>query len=258
MALIAIFTVSCKTPKDIAYMQGAEQLPENVLRAAAKHHTPVIQPGDLLYINVSATNAEVVAPFNKTEYISAKNSNQGNNENAPFYYLVDNDGYIDFPMLGRLKIGGMTQTAVQDQIASLIYPKYLTERPGVEVRFQNFHVSVMGEVNSPGVIKAANGRLNILEAIAQSGDLTIKGRRDNVMLIHTNADGSRQVTTVDLTDKNLLVSPNFNLRQNDIIYVEPNASQQRSSWTIPPGLTLGMSAVSTLISVATLVITIAK
>ena len=259
MTLAVIILAGCSAPKDIAYMQDADQLPAEVLNATAKAVDPVIMPGDILQINVGSLNTEAVKPFNKTEYLSSMpNTNMNENENSIYYYLVDNNGYIDFPMLGQLHIGGMTQSAVQNHIASLIYPRYLTEKPNVEVRFRNFHVYVLGEVKSPGMLKAANGRMNVLEAIAQAGDLNIQGRRDNVMVIHTNADGSRSVNRVNLLDKNLLVSPHFNLQQNDIIYVEPNASKARSSWSIPPGLSLGMSAVGTLISIATFVITLTK
>lgn len=108
------------------------------------------------------------------------------------------------------------------------------------------------------MLKAANGRMNVLEAIAQAGDLNIQGRRDNVMVIHTNSDGSRSVNRVNLLDKNLLVSPHFNLQQNDIIYVEPNSSRARQSWNVPPALSLGMSSVGTLISIATFIITLTK
>lgn len=108
------------------------------------------------------------------------------------------------------------------------------------------------------MVRAPNGRLNLLEAIAQSGDLNIKGRRDNIMIVHTNADGSRQVKTVNLNDPKLLVSPDFYLQQNDIIYVEPNASQARSSWSMPPGLSLGLSLLGTIMSVTTFVITLTK
>lgn len=259
LSCFALLLGSCGTPKDVAYMQDADQLPTEVLNASAKVVDPVIMPGDILQINVGSLNTEAVKPFNKTEYLSSMpNTNMNENENSIYYYLVDNNGYIDFPMLGQLHIGGMTQIAVQNHIASLIYPRYLTEKPNVEVRFRNFHIYVLGEVKSPGMLKAANGRMNVLEAIAQAGDLNIQGRRDNVMVIHTNADGSRTVNRVNLLDKNLLVSPHFNLQQNDIIYVEPNASRARSSWSVPPGLSLGMSAVGTLISIATFVITLTK
>ncbi len=254
--------LSCGSTKDIPYLIDANTLPPEVLKAAARSADPIVMAGDMLFINVSAPDAEAVKPFNKSQYIaqagSSANSSLNNSENSMLFYLVDNNGFIDFPLLGKLRVGGMTKSATEDYIASQIYPRYLTIKPGVEVRFENFHVYTMGEVNSPGMIKANNGRLNILEAIAMSGDLTIKGRRDNIMIVRTNADGSRAVKTVNLNDKNLLVSKDFDLQQNDVIYVEPNASKARSSWNVPPGLSLGLSSVGTLISVATFIITLTK
>ena len=258
MMAAAIMT-SCNTQKDIPYMIGADQLPKEVLQSAAKANDPVVMPGDMLQINVISRNTEAVKPFNKIDYITNLGGNNNNNyENSMYYYLVDANGNIEFPYLGTLHVGGMSKSATENYIASQIYPRYLTERPSVEVRFQNFRVYILGEVKSPGEIKAVNGRLNMLEAIAKAGDLTIQGRRDNVMIVRTNSDGSRSVQTVNLNDKNFIVSPNFNLQQNDIIYVEPNSSKARSSWNVPPALSLGMSSVGTLISIATLIITLTK
>ena len=257
----AALMTSCNTQKDIPYMIGANELPPEVLQSAAKANDPVVMPGDMLQINVISRNAEAVKPFNKIDYVSklGNNTNIGNNgENSMYYYLVDANGNIEYPYLGTLHIGGMSKSAVENHIASLIYPRYLTERPGVEVRFQNFRVYILGEVKSPGEIKATNGRLNLLEAIAMAGDLTIQGRRDNVMIVRTNSDGSRSIQTVNMNDKNMIISPSFNLQQNDIIYVEPNSSKARSSWNVPPALSLGMSSVGTLISIATLIITLTK
>ncbi|MBR0024660.1 MAG: polysaccharide biosynthesis/export family protein [Muribaculaceae bacterium] len=258
MMAAAIMT-SCNTQKDIPYMIGADQLPKEVLQSAAKANDPVVMPGDMLQINVISRNTEAVKPFNKIDYVTnLGGNNNNNNENSMYYYLVDANGNIEFPYLGTLHVGGMSKSATENYIASQIYPRYLTERPSVEVRFQNFRVYILGEVKSPGEIKAVNGRLNMLEAIAKAGDLTIQGRRDNVMIVRTNSDGSRSVQTVNLNDKNFIVSPNFNLQQNDIIYVEPNSSKARSSWNVPPALSLGMSSVGTLISIATLIITLTK
>lgn len=257
---VAIMT-SCNSQKEIPYMIGANQLPQEVLQSAAKATDPVVMPGDMLQINVISRNTEAVKPFNKIDYVTSiggSNTLNNNNENSMYYYLVDDKGNIEFPYLGTLHVGGMSKSATENYIASQIYPRYLTERPGVEVRFQNFRVYILGEVKSPGEIKATNGRLNLLEAIAKAGDLTIQGRRDNVMIVRTNSDGSRSIQTVNMNDKNLIVSPNFNLQQNDIIYVEPNSSKARSSWNVPPALSLGLSSVGTLVSIATLIITLTK
>ncbi len=140
----------------------------------------------------------------------------------------------------------------------MIYPRYLNQKPNVEVRLQNFRVYALGEFNKPGIVSSPNGRMNILEAIAMAGDLTINGKRENIMIIRTNSDGSRQVKNVNLNDPNIIVSPDFYLQQNDCIYVEPNASKARSSWSVPPALTLSLSSIGTLVSIATLIVTITK
>lgn len=260
LAVVGLLLASCGSGKDVPYLIDANKLPASVLNAAARTNDPTLMPGDLLQINVSGPDAEAIKPFNKTEYVSTTGGSNINNnqDNSIYYYLVDNSGNIEFPMLGTLHVGGMTLSQLQEHIAAQIYPRYLTVKPGVEARIQNFRVFTIGEVGSPGVVRAPNGRLNILEAIAQSGDLNIKGKRDNIMIIRTLADGSRQVKTVNLNDPNLLVSPDFYLQQNDIIYVEPNASQARSSWSMPPGLSLGLSLLGTIMSVTTFVITLTK
>ncbi|MBQ0114530.1 MAG: polysaccharide biosynthesis/export family protein [Bacteroidales bacterium] len=259
--IVAMLLVSCNTGKDIPYMINIDQIPASVLSSAPKNSELILMPGDMLQINVSGPDEESVKPFNKVTYVATSRNTQtaGNNqENSIYYYLVDANGEIEYPMLGKVRVSGMTKTAAEDLIASMIYPKYLTVKPGVEIRLQNFHVYAIGEVNKPGVVKSSNDRMNVLEAIALAGDLTIKGKRDNIRIIRTNADGSRQVKTINLNDPNIIVSPDFYLQQNDCIYVEPNASKARSSWNVPPALSLGMSSVGTVISLATFIIALTK
>ncbi len=258
VALLTLMLAGCGSTKEVPYMIDASSLPQSVLNNAAKNVEQPLIAGDLIQINVSCSQPDLVKIFNKTEIVGTNNSLNNNTENSIYYYLVDNKGNIDFPVLGRLHVGGMTISATADYIASQIYPRYITERPVVEVRLQNFHVYVMGEVKTPGAVKAPNGRLNVLEALAMAGDLTIQGRRDNVMIVHTNSDGTRQVKTVNLNDANLLVSSDFYLQQNDIVYVEPNASKARSSWQMPPGVTFAFTTLSLLMSIATFVITLTK
>lgn len=260
LALASVALYSCNTTKDIPYLIDADQLSPEALRAASRAADPVIMPGDMLMITVMGHNTEAVQPFNKNDVIVSGvtgQNNTSNNENSIYNYLVDNNGNIEFPVLGTLHIGGMTTPAVQELIASRIYPRYVTEKPAVEVRFQNFRVYFIGEIGS-GVVRSPNGRLNILEAIAQSGDLGIQGRRDNIMLIRTNSDGSRMVKRINLNDKNLLLSPDFYLQQNDIIYVQPNASKARSSWQLPPAVNVGLLALSTVITITNFAITLSK
>ena len=190
LALVAILLASCGSSKEVPYLIDAKQLPQDVLNAAARMTDPIIMAGDMLHINVSAPDAEAIKPFKRSEYVSR--SNNISNDNM-YYYLVDNNGNIEFPLLGTLHVAGMNVAGVQELIASQIYPRYLTVKPGIEARIENFRVFTLGEVSNPGVVRSPNGRLNLLEAIAQSGDLTIKGRRDNIMIVRTNADGSRSI-----------------------------------------------------------------
>lgn len=262
--LIAILAItSCGSRKQIAYMQDAELIPAEVLEKTLLPANTVVMPGDLIDILVTGTNIEAVKPFNRLGVLSeiaGSSINNGSNyiSNSPTYYLVDQDGNIEFPIVGTLHIGGMNKSQIEALIVEKLYPRYLSERPGVDIRFRNFKVSVVGEVRNPGVYTSLNERMNVLEALAMAGDLNITGRRDNVMLIRLNADGSKSVQILNLNDKNIITSPYFNLQQNDIIYVEPNKSKVNQSWTIPPAVTLALSSIGTLVSIATLIVTITK
>ena len=269
-SVLCFILVSCGSTKEIPYVIDADKLPENLLKETAKYSDPIVQPGDILQILVTSNNVEAmeaVKPFNKATYWGGEgissivgNTTQtaSNNEGSIYYYLVDDAGNIEFPMLGKVHVDGLKTGEISDLIASKIYPKYVTAKPGVDVRFRNFKVYALGDINKPDVISSANGKMNILEAVAQAGDLTIFGVRKNVMVIRTNADGSRKVCRLDLTDKNLLLSPGYNLQQNDVIYVQPNKAKARSAGTIAPGWTFAMSVIGTLVSISTLVITLTK
>lgn len=259
-AMVAL--TGCNTMKTVPYMVDAEEIPAEALAQINKGTDPTVRPGDLLEIIVTHINIDAVRPFNRLSYISdiseRTNSYSNNDTNKSTYYIVDDSGNIDFPVLGKLHIAGMGKEEIQELIANQIYPRYLTEMPGVDVRFKNFKVTVTGEVKNPGVYTSANERLNIMEALALAGDMNITGQRENVMIIRTEADGTRKVARLNLNDKESLLSPYYNLHQNDIVYVQPNASKARSSWVIPPALSLTLSTAGTLISLATLIVTIAK
>ena len=262
IAFVALILTGCASSKKVPSMVGVETIPQEVLQQAAKSTDPVIMPGDLLEILVSASNPEVVKPFNRMGLVydmAGTLSTYGSAAtNSSSFYLVDNEGDIEFPVIGKIKIGGMTKNEAQKEILEKIYPKYITETPGIDIRFKNFKVSVLGEVARAGVYTATNEKLNLLEALAMAGDLTIMGERENVLIIRTKSDGTREFNRINLNDKNLALSPYYDLQQNDIIYVTPNASKARSSWTIPPALSLGLSTMGTLISIATLVVTIVR
>lgn len=264
---LLIGLVSCSAPKKVPYVVEAETIPQEVLSEVSTITDPILGPGDLLNIDVTASNMVSVAPFNKGMYVSENgqierisnnnNNSSGSSTNAnTAYYLVSPNGTIDFPSIGIIDVTGKTKTQLAQYITDQIYPKYIKERPKVEVRLMNFRVVVTGAVGSPGIYQSPNERMNFFEALAMAGDLSIRGERTNIMLIRTNADGTREVHRLDINDKNFLLSPYFTLQQNDIIYVVPNSAMRHGSWQINPVVTAILTYVGGLSSVVGLVISI--
>ena len=167
---------------------------------------------------------------------------------------MDAEGNIDYPVIGRIHIAGKTKEQRAREIKDAIYPRYIKIEPTIHIRLMNFRVTILGQVKSPGVYQSDNERMNILEALAKAGDLDIRGDRENVLLYRTNADGTREVHRLNLHDKSLLLSPYFNLQQNDFIYITPNRSAAASAWQMHQGWTTAISVVSGLASIAALVI----
>jgi len=254
---------ACSSPKKVPYMVDADLLPAEVLQLSTAVPDPVLAPGDLLNIEVSGTMPTALAPFNKGQYVTPEgniskmnnnSSTQSGAETNTQYYLVDNQGNIDFPVIGEIHVGGLTKTQLIETITNDIYPKYVTERPSVDVRLMNFRVTVLGAVRSPGVIQSKNERMNFLEAIAQAGDLDIKGDRENILLYRINPDGKREVVKLDIHDKDFLMSPYFTLQQNDYIYVQPNSSMRASAWQMNPAVSATITVVGGMSSLASLVV----
>ena len=171
-------------------------------------------------------------------------------------YLVSSDGKIDFPVLGELKLGGLTKKQAEQLIVDKLKP-YLKETPIVTVRMVNYKISVIGEVARPGTFTISNEKVNLLEALAMAGDMTVWGLRDNVKLIREGADGRQQIITLDLNKAETILSPYYWLQQNDIVYVTPNKAKARNS-DIGNSTSLWFSATSILVSLASLLVTIFK
>lgn len=260
LAVTAMLLAACNAGKNVPYMINIDEIPSSSLSEAAINASDfTIKPGDMLQINVTASNAEAVAPFNKIKYVPTLGTSvYAMGDRGSLFYVVEDDGSIEFPVLGKLYIGGKTRTAVENYVASLIYPKYLNEVPDVECRIQNFRVFCIGEFGHAGVVEAENGRLTMIEAIARSGDLTLQGRRDNIMLIRTDPNGQRTVKRISINDANFIAQPEFFLQQNDILYVEPNKYKKRSVWSVPPAYSFGVGVLGTLMSVFTFITVRAK
>lgn len=260
----AILLTGCSAPKKVPYLVDAETIPRESLAAVSTVKDPIFVQGDLLNICIYASDHTAVAQFNKGQYLTPEGaiSKTSNNTNTAGtnttsltdYYLVDAEGNIDYPVIGRIHIAGKTKEQLAREIKDAIYPRYIKIEPTIDIRLMNFRVTILGQVKSPGVYQSDNERMNILEALAKAGDLDIRGDRENVLLYRTNADGTREVHRLNLHDKSLLLSPYFNLQQNDFIYITPNRSAAASAWQMHQGWTTAISVVSGLASIAALVI----
>ena len=258
LMVAALWLTSCTAPQNIAYIKNSDEVD---LTKSAYLYDARIMPKDVLTITVNTVNPEASAPFNLVVSTALNTGQTGQSlgtQRALQTYLVSNDGTIEFPVLGTLQVGGLTKIECEKMIHDKIQP-YLNakENPVVTVRMANYKISVLGEVNRPGMFTVGNEKINIFEALAQAGDLTIYGVRDNVKLIRESADGKKEVHTIVLNDANLINSPYYYLQQNDIIYVEPNSVKAKNS-TVGQTTTLWFSATSILISLTSLLYNILK
>ena len=256
--LIAIFLLaSCQAYKKVPYLQDPEVVGQTVQQETL--YDAKIMPKDQLTVVVSCTNPELAAPFNLTGAGSAgmtTGNSQSASQSSQQTYLVDNEGNINFPVLGALKVGGLTKKEVEQMVMEKLKP-YIKENPIVTVRMVNYKISVLGEVVSPGTFTISNEKVNLLEALAMAGDMTIYGIRDNVKLIRESADGKQQIITLDLNKTETLLSPYYWLQQNDIVYVTPNKAKARNS-DISNSTSLWFSATSILVSLAGLLVNILR
>lgn len=257
--LAAIIVFSCGSPEKIPYMVGAERLDINYLQNNAKIFEAKIMPKDVLQISVNTIIPEAAAPFNLGSSAGSGVSLQSGMQGAELQtYIVDSEGYINYPVVGKLKVSGMTRVRLQDYIKDQIHPQYIKEVPVVNVRFKNYKVSVLGEVTRPGTFTLVNEQCTILDALSMAGDLTIYGKRDNVLIIRETETGQKVFLRINLQDPSLVVDHNrFYLQQNDVVYVEPNKTRTRAS-AIGSAETLTISIVSTLISITTLIVSILR
>ena len=253
IALVAIIVMldSCPSAKHVAYFQNIDSVD---LTASRGLYDAKIMPKDMLSIIVNTTNPDAARPFN----LYSASAGAGLSSESTQGYLVDNSGNINFPVIGKIHVSGLTKGQCEDLIREKIMP-YMSgsENPVVTVRMSSFRVTVSGEVNSPGVIPVNAEKMSVIEALAQAGDLTIYGRRDNVLLIRENEYGEKSKVRINLNDANFINSPYYYVQQNDIIYVQPNKVRAKAS-SIGTSTTLWLSGVSILTSLASLVINILR
>jgi polysaccharide biosynthesis/export protein len=245
-----IMASSCKTKEKLIYFQKGNL--ENANEIPSTFH-PTFQTDDFLSIVVTAQEPESVIPFNliSTTTVNSTVSGYTNGNPAPNGYLIDKNGNIQFPIIGTLHLGGLSrQDAVQ-----LIQDKlkdYL-QGPGVQIQILNYKITVLGDVRSPGTFKIPNERITLLEAIGLSGDLNMTGGRNNVLVIREE-NGQKKEFRVDLTHKDFFSSPVYYLHQNDVVYVEPNATARTTSTLWRTTGTIFISLSSLIISTIILIV----
>ena len=234
---------SCVSKKDIVYFQK-DTIDQSQVSNSYK---TIIKPDDVLQITVTAQDLEAAKPFNLTSVtIDGTSSNSGFGGMQQQTYLVDTNGEIDFPVLGKLKIGGLTRDELIAFLKDKLEPDYILN-PNIIIRITNYKITVLGDVQRPGSYPVPNERITILEALGLAGDLNLSAQRNNV-LVQREEEGKKVQYRVDLLSKKIFTSPVYYLQQNDVVYVEPNyAKIQSASSNSNTSLIISVTAV--LISV---------
>ncbi|NLO72124.1 MAG: polysaccharide export protein [Porphyromonadaceae bacterium] len=251
--LIIVFVSSCTNYKKVPYLQTIDSTYVDQQKVT---YDARIMPNDLLTITVNARDSEASEQFNLFFPTRGHTTSGSLGAQSLQKYLVDNQGMINFPTVGMLRVQGMTRREAEALILSKINSNF-KESPIVIVSFSDYKISVLGEVNRPGTFTVQNEKVNIFQALSLAGDMTIYGKRDNVKLIREHADGKKEIITLNLNDQNLLNSPDYYLLQNDVLYVEPNKAKAQGA-EIGSMTTLTFSGVSILISITNLIINLSR
>lgn len=251
---MVVLLAACSAPKEVLYLQDISLIKEE---AIDKSYEVIIHKDDLLAIVVNSKDPELALPFNMP-LVSYQIGGQNVSQQRLVGYLVNQDGNIDFPILGEIHVEGLTRMQVTELIKKRLIEEELIKDPIVTVQFLNFKVSVIGEVGRPGTFDISGDRITLLEALSMAGDLTIYGRRDRVAVIREK-DGKRSILYHDLRSSDIFQSPCYYLQQNDIVYVEPNnAKTGQSRINSNNSVGVWLSGVSVLASITSLLVTMFK
>lgn len=270
LSALVFLSVSCSTPKSITYFQDAETLNGMALKAEGQFR---LRTEDKINIVVNSSNPMLSQQFTLTTGNSYSNTLGGGVSprttsgrstgyaNTPIAYTVDEQGTIEFPVLGKISVVGKTRSEVANYIRERLIARELVDDPIVTVEYVNLGVNVLGEVNAPGHIDINKDHFTVMDAIAQAKDLTINGNRTNVM-VSRQVDGVNKIYTIDLTNmQTLLESPAYYLQQNDLVYVSPNSKRKRESRAVgntfnTPGVWISLSSLA--VTIITLITTLTK
>ncbi len=246
-SLFVLFLLtSCASRKDVVYYNKTITSYDTLNKISNKNYEPKFKSDDLLSITVTAEDYEAAVPFNLV--VPPLNSLATITERLP--YLVDNKGYIEFPVIGHFKIEGFTREEIVKKLTDEI-KKYIN-KPTVSIKILNFKIGVNGEVNKPGVYTISSERVTLLDAISLAGDLTVYGRRDNVLVLR-EVNGVKTMNRVDLTKTDFINSDFYYLSQNDQIYIEPNKTRINSS-VVGPNVSIIISVATLMLAVVTLML----
>ncbi len=242
LALIFLF-FSCTSPKKIIYLQDITDVQNDT-----NTFEMVLQPDDLLMVVVASEEPSLALPYNQSliRSVNLEENNLGTQNQIS--YQIDKEGFIEIPNLGKVKIGGLTRNQAIEVIKGKL--KDIIKNPSITLRVLNFKISVLGEVNRPGQHRINSERITILEALSLSGDLTIYGKRNNILLVREK-NGVKSYNRIDLTKSDFINSEFYYLAQNDVIYVEPNNTKVNAS-VVGPNVSVILSITSILITIITL------
>ena len=246
---IILAMVGCGSSEQTVYWRNIDSIS---LAASKGLYDAKIMPKDELTILVQTTDPLSSEPFN------LHSTGQSTSKNAITGYLVDNDGMLNFPIIGKIHVAGLTKNECEDLIKSKIQP-YLarTENPVVSVRMSSFRITVIGEVNRPGVIPVSTEKISIVEALAEAGDMTIYGKRNNILLVREDKTGEKHKVRLNMNDANIINSPYYYLQQNDVIYVEPHQVKARNTF-FGSNTSIFYSIIGITSSLVTLLVTILR
>jgi polysaccharide export outer membrane protein len=243
--IVVIFSItSCVNTRKATYFN--DTVDAVVIPNAADVTLPVIQKNDILSIVISSLNEEASKPFNMGNNAGISTVTSAGGNQSALGYLVGTDGNIQLPTLGTMKVAGLTTKQVRDAITAILIEKKLLLDPIVTIRHLNYEITVIGEVGRPAVINVPSEKISLLKAIGLAGDITVYGKKDNVLLIR-EISGKRTVKRIDLNSTDFLSSPYYYLQPNDVVYVETNKNKLASVSSVKQTLPIVLSALSVLL-----------
>lgn len=252
VAIVALAS-SCVSNKKIAYFQDIQGVDQAKLENAAKFTEPVIQTDDILSINIFTLDQKSGAIVNQsapTPLLGGNSTSGGGQLSNGF--LVDKNGEIELALSGKIKVAGLTTYEARELVREVVSKNY--QNPNVQLRFANFKISILGEVNAPSAYTLPNEKVTILDALSLAGDLTIYGKRDNVLIVRDN-NGKKEFARLDLNSSEIFNSPFYYLKQNDVIYVEPNRAKVSAN---NAGQVQTIGIITSILSVLVLAVSVFK